>query len=167
MKGNKNLLKIGLDKGGHNMDSKIIDNNIEKYIDEIILREKSISIHEHHNFEIVENHYPHLVKYRDDRKHELLVETIQEDLIFKTLEKSLNGWGEKDQYILNNVEVKKYKEMILTNPDFILDVIDFIKKGENDKYFGQAVKNIKKALEELASQSDDYRFKVERTLNSK
>ncbi len=94
----------------------------------------------------------------------MLVETTQEGLIAKTLEKSLRGWGEKDQYILNNVEVKKYKEIILTNPDFVLDVVDFIKKGEEDKYFGQAVKNIKKALEELSSQSDDYKFKVERIL---
>jgi hypothetical protein len=85
-----------------NIDSIIIDNTIKKYIDEIILREKSISIHESHNFEILENSYPHLVKYRDDRKHELLVETTQEGLIAKTLEKSLRGWGEKDQYILNN-----------------------------------------------------------------
>lgn len=73
--------------------SKNID-SIKKYIDDIILREKSI--HESHNFE---NSYPHLVKYRD----ELLVE----GLIAKTLEKSLRGWGEKDQYILNNVEVKR------------------------------------------------------------
>ena len=147
-----------------NIDSIIIDNTIKKYIDDIILREKSISIHESHNFEILENSYPHLVKYRDDRKHELLVETTQEGLIAKTLEKSLRGWAEKDQYILNNVEVKKYKEIILTNPDFVLDVKDFVKKGEEDKYFGQAVKNIKKALEELSSQSDDYKFKVERIL---
>ncbi|MCT7492525.1 KAP family NTPase [Aliarcobacter cryaerophilus] len=150
-----------------NIDSIIIDNTIKKYIDDIILREKSISIHESHNFEILENYYPHLVKYRDDRKHELLVETTQEGLIAKTLEKSLRGWAEKDQYILNNVEVKKYKEIILTNPDFVLDVVDFIKKSEEDKYFGQAVKNIKKALEELSSQSDDYKFKVERILKEK
>lgn len=150
-----------------NIDLTVIDNTIKKYIDEIILREKSISIHESHNFEIVENSYPHLVKYRDGRKHELLVETTQEELIAKTLEKSLRGWGEKDQYILNNVEVKKYKEMILTNPTFVLDVVDFIKKGENDKYFSQAVKNIKKALEELSNQNDDYKFKVERILKQK
>ena len=33
--------------------------------------------------------------------------------------------------------------------------------------FEQAVKNIKKALEELSSQSDDYKFKVERILKVK
>lgn len=147
-----------------NIDSIIIDDTIKKYIDEMILRERSISIHESHNFEIVENSYPHLVKYRDERKHELLVETTQEELIAKTLEKSLSGWGEKDQYILNNVEVKKYKEMILTNPNFVLDVVDFIKKGDSDEYFSQAFKNIKKALEELSNQNDDYKFKVERIL---
>jgi len=63
----------------------------------------------------------------------------------------LSGWGEKDQYILNNVEVEKYKEMILTKPDFVLDVVRFIKKSEEDKYFSHAVKNIKKALQELSS----------------
>lgn len=69
--------------------------------------------------------------------------------------------------VLNNVEVKKYKEMILTKPDFVLDVVDFIKKGEEDKHFAQAVKNIKKALQELSSQSDDYKFKVERILKER
>lgn len=101
------------------MDTKIVDDQIKKYIIDLLLREQNINIHESHNMDIVDKHYPHLVQYRD----ELLVE-----LIAKTLEKSLNGWGEKDQYILNNVEVKKYKEMILTNPDFVLDVKEFVKK---------------------------------------
>lgn len=147
-----------------NIDSTIIENIIKKYIDEIISQEKSINIHESHNFEIVEKYYPRLVKYRDDRKHELLVETTQEELISKTLEMSINSWGEKDQYILNNVEMKKYKEMILSNPDFVLDIKDFIKKGDDDQYFSQEVKSIKKALNELAIENKDYKFKVERIL---
>lgn len=132
------------------VDTKIVDDQI---ID-LLLREQNI--HESHN---MDKHYPHLVQYRD----ELLVE----ELIAKTLEKSLNGWGEKDQYILNNVEVKKYKEMILTNPDFVLDVKEFVKKGDEDKYFSQAVKNIKQALNELATQSKDNRFRVEKILKDK
>ena len=50
----------------------------------------------------------------------------------------------------------------MTNPDFVLDVKDFVKKGEEDKHFGQAVKNIKKALEELSNENIEYKFKVER-----
>ncbi|WP_066161424.1 P-loop NTPase family protein [Aliarcobacter skirrowii] len=141
-----------------------VDEIIKKYIDDLILREKSIRMHERHNLKIVDEHYSYLLKHREDRRKELLVDLSNEEFIAKTLEKSLRGWGEKDQYILNNVEVKKYKEIILTNPEFVLDVVDFIKKSEEDKYFSQAVKNIKKALEELSSQSDDYKFKVERIL---
>ena len=85
-------------------------------------------------------------------------------LIAETLEKSINGWGEKDQYILNNTKVEKYKEIILENQSFVIDIEDFIKKGDEDNYFSQAVKNIKKALQELANENEDYKFKVEKIL---
>jgi hypothetical protein len=54
--------------------------------------------------------------------------------------------------------------MILSNPEFVLDIKRFIKKGEEDQYFSQAVKNIKKALDILAVQSRDYKYKIESIL---
>ena len=41
---------------------------------------------------------------------------------------------------------------------------DFIKKGDEDNYFSQAIKNIKQALQELANENEDYKFKVEKIL---
>lgn len=141
-----------------------VDCIIKKYIDDLILREKSIRMHERHNLKIIDEHYSNLIIYRENRRKELLLDLSNNKLIAETLEKSINGWGEKDQYILNNTKVEKYKEIILENQSFVIDIEDFIKKGDEDNYFSQAIKNIKQALQELANENEDYKFKVEKIL---
>ena len=81
------------------------------------------------------------------------------DLLIKSNEPfvaSISGeWGIGKTYFLQKIFLEKYKSNLSKKQIAYVSL------------FEQAVKNIKKALEELSSQSDDYKFKVERILKSR
>ncbi|AZV47327.1 hypothetical protein C3L23_08590 [Nautilia sp. PV-1] len=147
-------------------DSEKIEKTIKKYIDKIVNQEKSISIHEESNIDLIRKHYPDLLNYVYDKKLETLIQNTTCKGLKELLEKVINGWGEKDQYILNNISKSKYKECIISNPAFVEVIIRFLKaKKRDDIYFRSAIKNILKVLEELEEENESYKFKVEKIFN--
>lgn len=147
------------------LNSDFIDKIIKQYIDKIIEQEKSISIHEGFKQDFIKENYPDLVQYWDSEKEKKLIQEIDITKIEELLEKVTTGWGEKDQYILNNIRVEDYKNNIINSSSFVNAIIDFLSSKRNDKsYFVDAIKNIKKALQELSNENEDYKFKVDKIL---
>jgi hypothetical protein len=99
-------------------------------------------------------------------KEKKLIHEIDRSTIEEILNKAINGWGEKDQYILNNISVEKYKTHIISSESFAESIIYFLSSDIHSinyfiDYFVNAIKNIKLALKDLREESDDYRFKID------
>jgi hypothetical protein len=147
---------------GQDIDDEFIDKIIEQYIDKFIEQERSISIHEHFKQDFIKKYYPDLLDHWDSKKKEKLIDEIDRPRIEKILNKVINSWGEKDQYILNNISVEVYKNYIKSSMSFVVSIISFVSSKRDDTTdFVNAIKNIKLALKDLREENDDYKFKVD------
>ena len=112
---------------------------------------------------MIKKYYPDLLDYIYSKKQEILIQSTTCEELKELLEKVISGWGEKDQYILNNISESQYKKCIISNPDFVEIIIKFLKTKKQDNiYFKNAVENILKVLEELKEENESYKFKVEK-----
>lgn len=146
----------------HKVDKAIEESIIKQYIDNYIKLEKSISIHERYKQDFVKSNYLDLIKYWNEKQKKELVEDISSESIEEILKKVKTGWGNKDEFILNNLSSDIYKKFILESPSFTKNIISFLTSKRNDtNHFTDAIKNIKLALNELKDENDDYKFKVE------
>ncbi len=144
-----------------NVDPNTVDKIIKQYIDNFIIKEKSISIHEQYKQDFIKENYPHLLKYWNDEKQKKLIDETSIDNIEELLGKVLSGWGNKDEYILNNINADIYKKHILSSSTFTKSIVKFLSSKKDDKnHFVNAVTNIKKALKNLREEKEDYKFKV-------
>lgn len=135
---------------------------IKQYIDKYIELEKSISIQEEYRQDFIEGKYPHLIDYWQEEKKKKLIDKISLKSLEEILSKIQNGWGNKDEFILNNLSSDIYKKFILESPSFTKDIVYFLSKHKKDtSNFKEAVESIKKALKSLREENDDYKFKVD------
>lgn len=154
-----------LKQNGKVIEDNFIDNIIKRYIDKLILQEKSISIHESYKQDFIKENYPYLIKYWNDTKQDELIDNTSLETIDALLNKTISGWGNKDEYVLNNLKEEIYLEYIESSSTFTKSIINFISSKRNDKdHFQNAIKNIKKALKNLQERNKDYKFKVDKII---
>lgn len=147
------------------IDDEFINKILKQYIDKLIEQEKSISIHEEFNQDFIKDNYPDLLKYWQLEKEKKLLHEIDITTIEEILDKVKSGWGDKDQYILNNIGVEDYKTHIISSVSFVKSIMSFLSSKRNDTtYFVEAIKNIKLAFQELREENDDYKFKVDKII---
>jgi hypothetical protein len=150
---------------GQDIDDEFIDKIIKQYIDKLIEQERSINIHEHFKQDFIKKYYPYLLDYCDLTRKEKLIHQIDRSAIEEILNKVINGWGEKDQYILNNISVETYKAHIISSVSFVESIIDFLSAEINHtSHFANATKNIKLALKDLREVNNDYKYKVDKII---
>jgi hypothetical protein len=154
-----------LKQNGKIIKDDFIDNIIKRYIDKLILQEKSISIHESYKQDFIKENYPYLIKYWNDTKQDELIDNTSLETIDALLNKTISGWGNKDEYVLNNLKEETYLEYIESSSTFTKSIINFILSKRNDKdHFQNAIKNIKRALKNLQERNKDYKFKVDKII---
>lgn len=147
----------------HKIDNTIENLIIKKYIDKYVKQEKSITIHETYRQDFVKANYSNLIDYWNDKRKQELVNEISIESLEEILKKVKSGWGNKDEFILNNISFDIYKKFILESPSFTKNIISFLLAKKNDTgHFNNAITNIKFALDELKDENEDYAFKVEK-----
>ena len=154
---------IFLKEHNTNIESEFIDKIIKNYIDKFLKQEKYISTYDENNKNLIKEKYPRLLEYWENKKQEKLIDEISENKIIEILDKVISGWSPKDEYILNNIKTSIYQQYIELSPNFTSSIIRFLSsKSINDIHFKNAIKNIKEALENLRTENDDYKFKVDK-----
>ena len=155
-----------INETSYKIDKNIEDMIIKKYIDKYIELEKSINVHEIHEQDFIKKNYFHLIDYWNEKRKQELVNEISIEFLEEVLKKVTTGWGNKDEFILNNLPSSIYKEFILKSSSCTKNIISFLfSKRYSESYFREAINNIKIALDELKEENDDYKFKVERIYN--
>lgn len=145
------------------VDISIEESIVKQYIDNYIKLEKSISIHETYRQDFVKSNYPDLIKYWNEKEKKELVEDISSESIEEILKKVKTGWGNKDEFILNNLSSNIYKQFILESASFTQNIIYFLSIRIYDtSHFKEAIENIRIALKDLSNENDDYKLKVEK-----
>lgn len=150
-------------ENGEKIDDEFEETIIKQFIDLYVEQEKSISVHEQYKQDFIKEHYPKLIPYWNEKKKVTLIDTIDigklEDLLIKTKK----GWGNKDEYILNNIEVELYKQYIIESSSFTKNLIKFVSSHKDDTtHFYTAISNIKEAFISLRQENNDYKFKIDK-----
>ncbi len=156
-----------LQQNGKGMEKGFIDSTIKNFIDKFIEEEKSIDIHEEHKQDFIKEYYPYLLKYWDEEKQKKLIGEIDQEKVEELLEKVTSGWGNKDEFILNNIKPQVYKDYIEFSPSFTKSIVSFLSsKKYSDSSFSSAIRNIKEALRQLQDENDDNKFKVDKIIQT-
>lgn len=140
---------------------RVVDDIIKRYID-VGIKGKNFLSSCNQNKSFVEDSYPHLLKYLDDKKEEYL----QENVTITKLEKLLNevislDWRIEDTHILNNISPKIYKDYISQSSRFFANISNFLENHKDTKKFDASIQNIKEALVELKKESSEHKWKIE------
>lgn len=159
------MVAISVKEMSPKIDSAIEELVIKHYIDKYIELEKSMSVHEVYRQDFIKDYYPSLVDYWNEKRKEKIIGEINLDAVEEILKKVRNGWGNEDEFILNNLTPNIYKEYILKSPSFVKNIVSFLLNQNKTKHFNEAVENIKKALITLRDEKDDYKFKVDKICN--
>ena len=150
---------------GEKIDDEFEETIIKQFIQLYVEQEKSILMHEQYKQEFIKKHYPQLISYWDEKKQVTLIDTIDINKLEDLLIKTKNGWGNKDEYILNNIEVNLYKQYIIESASFTENLMKFLKSHAfHSANFYPAVSNIRKALISLREESNDYKFKIDKMI---
>jgi len=150
---------------GEKIDDEFEETIIKQFIQLYVEQEKSILMHEQYKQEFIKKHYPQLISYWDEKKQVTLIDTIDINKLEDLLIKTKNGWGNKDEYILNNIEVNLYKQYIIESASFTENLMKFLKSHAfHPANFYPAVSNIRKALISLREESNDYKFKIDKMI---
>lgn len=136
---------------------------IKQFIDLYVQQEKSISVHEQYKQDFIKEYYPQLISYWNEKKQAALIDSIDISKLEELLIKTKTGWGNKDEYILNNIEVNLFKQYIIESASFTKNLIKFVNSHKDDTtYFYTAISNIKEAFISLRQENNDYKFKIDK-----
>ncbi len=150
-------------ENGEKIDEQFEEKIIKQFIDLYVEQEKSISVHEQYKQDFIKEYYPQLISYWEDKKQVALIDTMDIGKLENLLTKTKTGWGNKDEYILNNIKVESYKQYIVESASFTKNLIKFVSSHNNDTtHFNTAVNNIKEALASLRKENNDYKFKIDK-----
>ena len=111
----------------------------------------------------VEEFYPHILGYLDEKKDEYRKENITLDNLEKLLDRVCLEWTTEDTYMLNNLSPVNYRDYIVESYKFYHNLTNFISHHIDTPEFEKSIQNIKEALILLSKESDDYKWKVEQT----
>jgi len=140
---------------------KVSDDIIKSYID-IGVSGKNFLSACNQNKLFVEENYPHLLSYLDDKKEEYLLENITIIKLEKLLSEVISlDWRVEDTHILNNISSKIYKDYISQSSKLYHNVSNFLINHKDTKKFQPTVDSIKEALIELKKHSSEYKWKIE------
>ncbi|MHB1693547.1 MAG: hypothetical protein ACYCUW_06665, partial [bacterium] len=71
-----------------------------------------------------------------------------------------NGWGHKEEDLLNNIPADVLKDFILKNANFLRALIEFCKFGKISKRFDQFIKTTNEVIEEIGNIKKEYKIKL-------
>jgi hypothetical protein len=150
-------------ENGEKIDDTFEEAIIKQFIDLYVQQEKSISVHEQYKQDFIKEYYPQLISYWNEKKQAALIDSIDISKLEELLIKTKTGWGNKDEYILNNIEVNLFKQYIIESASFTKNLIKFVNSHKDDTtYFYTAISNIKEAFISLRQENNDYKFKIDK-----
>ena len=150
-------------KGTEDVEDSFIMEIIKNYIDDFVYNESQISMENTSTRKFIEENYNNLLEYWDEKRVEVLMDTIDititEEIMKKIIEQS--GWGNKDTFMLNSIESDKIYEYILSSEQFVETLIRFLRFIRSTTDFKGIKMNILASLEKLKNKNDDFAFKVD------
>ena len=145
---------------------RVVDDTIKRYIDVGIISKNFLSSCGQNKM-FIEEHYPHLLKYLDDKKEEYLKENITIVKLEKLLGDIISvDWRVEDTHILNNISSKTYQDYISRSSKFYFNITNFLATHKDTQRFAVSIESIKEALRELKTKSDEYKWKIEQMQSS-